>query len=425
MESKVMSSRMDDLANLRATAIQNQETSPLASLDDRIVARTPETPSSDLLALAAGVAWKAPELAVVVPTYNERENVPELLGLLENALVGVRFEVVIVDDDSPDGTAEVAREMSLTRPWVRVIHRIGRRGLASACLEGMLATSAPAIAVMDADLQHDETILAEMLHKLRESNCDVVVGTRNVKGGSKGEMRQWRVGLSDWGLKISRLVMQTKISDPMSGFFLVDRRFLHEVVRRTSGVGFKILVDLLASAKRPVNAQEVPYRFRRREHGASKLDLNVGLEYLYLLLDKLLGDHIPVRFALYAGVGAVGVGLHLGSLAVLLNAGAGFLAAQLAASGIAMTANFFLNNIVTHRDVRLKGWRQVRGLATFYAACLVGLLTNLSVSERLLNAGIPSLWAGLAGLIVTSVWNYGVTNLWTWRRLKDRALARM
>ena len=355
-------------------------------------------------------------LAVVVPTFNERANVAELASRLERVLAGVRFEIVFVDDDSPDRTAEQVRRLALTKPWIRVIRRVGRRGLASACLEGMLSTAAPVLAVMDADLQHDETILRQMFDLLRSGEYDVVVGTRNASGGSMGEFAAWRVRLSNWGLHISRLVTRCDVSDPMSGFFVVDRRFLDEVVYRASGVGFKILVDLLASARRPVRVGEVPYSFRCREQGESKLDLNVGLEYLYLLADKLAGRWVPVRFVLYSSVGAVGVLLHLGVLRGALNAGMPFAQSQTLATVLAMTGNFLLNNLVTYRDLRLTGWRLLPGILTFYAACAIGFFTNLSVSETLVEKGLPWMWAGLAGLGISSMWNYGVTNVITWRR---------
>ena len=212
------------------------------------------------------------------------------------------------------------------------------------------------------------------------------------------------------------MVTRSEVSDPMSGFFVLDRRFLDEVVYRAACVGFKILVDLLASAQRPVRVGEVPYSFRRREQGESKLDLNVGLDYLYLLTDKLAGQWIPVRFVLYSGVGAVGVLMHLGVLRGALNAGMPFRQAQTLATGLAMTGNFLLNNLVTYRDLRLKGWRMLPGVLTFYLACSVGFFTNLSVSETLVEKGLPWVWAGLAGLAISSMWNYGVTNVITWRR---------
>jgi dolichol-phosphate mannosyltransferase len=362
------------------------------------------------------------ELAIVIPTYNERENVAELVSRLDRTLAGIRFEILFVDDDSPDGTAEAVWELAVSRPWVRVIRRIGRRGLASASLEGMLATAAPVIAVMDADLQHDERVLRQMLETLRDQSLDVVVGTRNTAGGSMGDFSPWRIRLSNLGRRISRMVTRVDISDPMSGFFMVTRGFLNEVVHHTSGVGFKILVDLLASARRPLRVGEVAYTFRNREHGESKLDINVGLEYLYLVLDKRLGDRIPVRFGLYVLVGGAGLVLHLSILGALLHERTPFAEAQAIATAVAMTANFLLNNLVTFRDARLKGWRLIPGLATFYLACSIGLVVNLSISQQMLSRGIPWLGAGLAGLAISSVWNYGVTSVFTWSRLKRKAL---
>src|SRR5579883_2692252 len=237
----------------------------------------------------AGGACFPLELAVVVPTFNERENIAPVLDRLAFALEGIRYEVIFVDDDSPDGTANAVREIARTNPRVRVLQRILRRGLASACLEGMMATPAPYIAVMDADLQHDERILPRMLAKLKEERLDLVVATRNAAGGSKGSFARHRVLLSDLGHRLSLWISHTEISDPMSGFFVLTREYLEEVVRSASGVGFKILLDLVASARRPVRVGEVAYTFRNRLHGDSKLDVVVSLEYLELLLDKILG----------------------------------------------------------------------------------------------------------------------------------------
>jgi dolichol-phosphate mannosyltransferase len=336
-------------------------------------------------------------------------------------LSNIPHEIVIVDDDSPDGTFEAVREIAQHQPNVRLIRRIGRRGLASACLEGLLSTTAPYIAVMDGDLQHDETILPQMLAQVRQDNLDVVVATRNGQGGSMGEFSRARVRLSDLGKKLSRLVLHSALSDPMSGFFLVDRRFVDEVVYRTSGVGFKILVDLLGSARRPVRIAEIPFTFRTRQAGQSKLDLAVNIEYLYLVLDKLIGGRIPLRFVMFTLVGATGVILHLATLGMLYLGGyASFETSQLVATILAMTLNFLLNNLFTYRDARLRGKRLVTGLLSFYLACSVGSAINLSVSKNLLQYGVPWLMAGLAGLTISSVWNYGVTNVTTWRRLKGR-----
>jgi dolichol-phosphate mannosyltransferase len=361
-------------------------------------------------------------LGVIVPTFNERENVAQLISRLERVLAGIEFEVIVVDDDSPDGTADVVRELARVNPRVRVLQRVGRRGLASACIEGMLASAAPYLAVIDADLQHDETILPAMLEKLESGKLDLVVATRHAAGGSIESLGERRVKLSNVGKRVSRVVMHAELSDPMSGFFVVDRRFLDEVVHSLSGIGFKILLDLVASSPRPVRAAEVPYRFRERLHGESKLDALVAVEYLQLVADKFIGGIVPPRFVLFALVGGSGVVLHLSILWLLYRELAlTFVVSQLAATVIVMTTNFFLNNVLTWRDYRLKGAAMITGLLAFYAACSIGALLNLQVSTFAATNGAPWYLAGFAGLVVGSVWNFAVTAATTWRRRRRRA----
>jgi len=343
-----------------------------------------------------------------------------LLKALDRALQGIAHEVIFVDDDSPDGTAALVRQIARTNPRVRVLQRVGRRGLASACLEGMLATPAPYVAVMDGDLQHDEGILPAMLEKIRNENLDLVVATRNAAGGGMGEFSKHRVWLSNLGRRLSQAVSHTDLSDPMSGFFMLDRGFLEEVVHSASGVGFKILLDLVASARRSVRFAEVPYTFRKRIHGTSKLDILVGLEYLQLLLDKAVGDLIPPRFIIFSMVGASGLVLSLGLLYLLLAFGkVQFLTAQAITTFVAMTANFFLNNSMTYRDRRLRGRRLWIGLATFYAACFVGAIVNIRVAEFIKEAGSSRYLAAACGLSIGAVWNYAVTSIITWRQVRE------
>jgi dolichol-phosphate mannosyltransferase len=349
---------------------------------------------------------------------------------LEDALGDISYEVIFVDDDSRDGTADLVRSIAARNSKVRIVHRVNRRGLSSACLEGMMSSAAPYVAVMDADLQHDEQILPEMLQRLKDENLDIVVGSRNIAGGSMGEFAQSRVALSTIGRKLSKAICRCDINDPMSGFFLLRRSFLLEVVHHCSALGFKILVDILASSTRPVKLGEVPYTFRSRQHGESKLDIMVGIEYLQLLLDKRLGNVIPASFVLFSIVGAVGVVIHLSLLWVLLSVfGRTFSAAQIISTVLAMTVNFLLNNVITYRDRKLQGWGIVRGLLSFYLACSVGVFINLRVADAMIDTGIPWYFAGILGLAISSVWNYGVTRLFTWRSNRlvtyERAAARL
>ena len=358
----------------------------------------------------------AAELTVVVPTRNERDNIVPLIERLEQALAGRDWEVVFVDDDSPDGTADLVRQVARTNPRVRCLQRIGRRGLSSACIEGILSSAAPYAAVIDADLQHDERLLPRMLDKAKAENLDIVVGSRHAEGGGLGEWAEARKKISSFATRLARLAVGSELTDPMSGFFLVRRAAFDDTVRHLSGRGFKILLDLFASAPQPLRFAELPYRFGQRHAGESKLDSVVVLEYLNLLLDKTVGRYVPVTFLLFAIVGTFGVVVHMLTLAVAFTF-MSFTAAKALASLVAMTNNFLLNNIVTYRDVRLKGWGLWRGLLSFYAICSFGLIADVGIASHLFDQQGTSWWlSGLAGIIVGSVWNYAMARVFTWRK---------
>jgi len=357
-----------------------------------------------------------PELAVVIPTFNECQNVEPVVRAVSSALQGIDFELIFVDDDSPDGTARQVRELSRTDPRVRLVHRINRRGLSSAVIEGMMISNAPYLAVIDGDMQHDETVLPEMLRRLQTGDVDLVIGTRHRQGGSMGEFSRARVALSHLGRRLSALVCHADVSDPMSGFFALRRDYLDEVVRNLSCVGFKILVDLLASSRRPVRIEEVGYTFRSRLHGESKLDLLVGFEYLELLLDKLIGEWIPVRYALFGMVGAVGVLAQLVLIRFLLYfGGLTFEPAQVISSLLVIGLNYGANNRITFRNRRLRGWSWLYGLALFALACSLGLYLNLRVASGLFGMGVRWPLASLAGILIASVWNYSAGAILVWR----------
>ena len=362
------------------------------------------------------VANAAPILTIVVPTLNERDNVKPLIALLDTALANVNWEVMFVDDDSTDDTARRIRALALVDPRVRCIQRIGRRGLSTACIEGVLASSAPYVAVMDADLQHDEALLPRMLEILLTENVDVVIGSRYAAGGGLGNWAGNRAWISRLGTRLSRLVCNQDIADPLSGFFMCRRDVFEGVVRRLSGHGFKILLDLLASSSRPLRVCELPFEFRTRRHGESKLDTLVAWEYFALLADKLFGRIVPIRFALFASIGAVGLAVHMPVLWGGLHfAALSFGAAQSIATLAAMTSNFFLNNILTYRDQRLRGWRMLRGLLTFYAICAIGATANVGIASYLFNANQTWWVAGVLGVIIGAVWNYAMSSIFTWR----------
>ncbi len=361
-----------------------------------------------------------PQLSIIAPTFNEIGNVVELRDRLAAALQGVDWELLYVDDDSPDGTAEAVRSMAQTDPRVRCVHRIGRRGLVSACLEGMLASSAPLVAVMDADLQHDERLLPAMYEALQaDEQLDVVVGSRYVEGGGTSDWSASRAKISRLATRLSAMVLKADLKDPMSGFFMIRHQVALRCVREgMSGVGFKILLDLFASSPRPLRFLELPFEFRNRFTGASKLDTTVAWEYFIMLLDRLFGGLLPVRFIAFVLVGLFGLLVHLAVLTTLFKGwGASFLVAQGAATLVAMTSNFLLNNVLTYRDMRLRGWHLLTGWFSFTLACGVGALANIGLAEWLFEKQ-SDYWviSAVAGVLVGAVWNYAVTAVYTWKK---------
>jgi dolichol-phosphate mannosyltransferase len=371
-----------------------------------------------IVAATSTATTRTPELALIVPTFNERENVGLFFETVAAVLNDVDWELIVVDDDSTDGTAELVRTMARRDPRIRCLQRIGRRGLSTACIEGVLASAAPYVAVMDADLQHDERLLPRMLDALKHEDWDLVVGSRYAEGGGFGDWNDRRAGLSSVATRLSRLVCKNEIADPMSGFFMMRRPVFEQAMRRLSGQGFKILLDLLASSPDRLRIKELPYEFRPRRHGASKPDTLVAWEFGMLLADKLVGHLVPVRFALFAFFGTLGLGVHLAVLrAALALPKLDFAEAQAIATMVAMTSNFFLNNLFTYRDQRLRGWRLLRGLLSFCLICSVGAVGNVGIAAYLFAADRVWWLAGIAGAVVGSVWNYAVSSIFTWRRL--------
>jgi dolichol-phosphate mannosyltransferase len=368
---------------------------------------------------AAQISRAAPELTVVLPTYNERDNLPVVIEALREALQGLSWEVIVVDDDSPDGTGEAARALAERDTRIRVIRRIGRRGLSGACLEGFLASSSRFVAVMDADLQHDEALLPRMLEIMRSGEADLVVASRKVEGGDVGlGLSAIRKAGSSLANSLAKRILKVDLSDPMSGFFMVRRESIDDLAPRLSNQGFKVLLDIVASGKGTLRIRELPFVFRQRRHGESKLDTLVTFDYLGLLLSKFLGDLVSIRFLMFCLVGASGLLVHLAALrAAMLGLALDFLPAQIVATFVAMTSNFLLNNWLTYRDRRLKGPAMLWGLLTFYLVCSVGVVANLGVAN-LIYGNQPVWWlAGTAGALMGAMWNYTASSILTWRKV--------
>ena len=362
-------------------------------------------------------ALHAPELTVVVPCYNERPNVAPLVEKLDAALFGIAWEVLFVDDNSPDGTTAEVRRIAQTDRRVRCVRRIGRRGLASAVIEGALASSARFVAVMDGDLQHDESKLPDMLAALRTGRYDLAVGSRYVEGGdSSGLPSHWRHALSDGGIRLAQLFLPVRLTDPMSGFFMLPRPLFEQLAGSLTGRGFKILLDLALSSPAPLRVIEIPFHFHERVAGESKLDALVLTQFAGLLLDKVLGGLLPLRFISFALVGALGVVVHLAVLTAALKlTGLTFEAAQALATAVAMVFNFQLNNDITYRDMQLRGPRLWRGLLLFMLVCRLGAVANVGIAQVLYETHTTWSIAGAIGAVIGVVWNYAVSATLVWR----------
>jgi dolichol-phosphate mannosyltransferase len=368
----------------------------------------PETPSQ---------AHGLPQLSVIVPTFNERDNVTTLYQRLEAALGATPWEVVFVDDNSPDGTWDVVRGLAQRDFRVRCIRRIGRRGLSGACIEGILASSAPYAAVIDADLQHDETQLPKMLALLQSGQAELAIGSRYIEGGSADSFDKQRAGASALATGVAKRTLGIKVADPMSGFFMIRRDRFEQLAPQLSTQGFKILLDIIATAGGELRTIEVPYTFGSRLHGESKLDSMVALDFLGLVLAKLTNDVISLRFILFGTVGSIGLVVHLTTLFIALELfNWPFAEAQALGALVAMTSNFVLNNFLTYRDQRLKGFAILRGLILFYLVCSVGLFANVGVAFSVYDQE-PIWWlAGAAGALMGVVWNYAMSGLFVWRK---------
>ena len=363
------------------------------------------------------------QLALILPTLDERDNLAPLVERIDAALSPVLgadgWEAIFVDDNSADGTADEARRLALSDPRVRVIQRIGRRGLASAAIEGICATAAPYAAVMDADHQHDPALLPAMLAAVQGGECDVAVASRFIAGGSaQGLSSERREAGSNMANRLARKLTGVELSDPMSGFFLVETARGRALAPRLSGIGFKILLDILATSQPPLRVREFPLQLARRRAGTSKLDRAVAFEFLVGLYERSFGRFIPTRFALFGTVGGAGVFVHFAVVGLFFQLlGSGFAFAQSIATVVAMSFNFWLNNFLTYRDRQLRGLSAiVKGWLGFCATCAVGAFANVAAATLLQARGVNWALAVLAGIVLGSVWNYALSSKFVWGR---------
>jgi dolichol-phosphate mannosyltransferase len=352
--------------------------------------------------------------SIILPTYNEAGSLPRAIEALRTALAGRDdWEVIVVDDDSPDGTWQLAQELGKADRRIRCYRRIDRRGLSSAIVDGLSLGTGERLLVMDADLQHDASKVPELLAAL--DNADVSVGSRFMRGGGTGEWSKLRLLLSRTATLACRLVLGLRASDPMSGFFAVRREAFLTVAQRLNPRGYKLLMELLTLLRvKPV--AEVPYVFSPRLAGVSKLSGGVIWEFGLSLIELGTRNIISARFMKYALVGLSGVGVQYGSFYLLWSQLLGEESGTFAAIGTAAVSNYIANNSWTFAERRHSSAADlVRGFGLFVGISACGAFINQSVTWYLQHLGALLPLAMAAGILVSTVWNYFLNLDLTWK----------
>ena len=374
------------------------------------------------------------EVSVIIPSFNEAENVGPITAALTEVLTG-RFgesgwEIIWVDDNSPDGTAAAVRAMAKTDRRIRIMQRVGRRGLSSAVMDGIMSAAGEICVIMDGDGQHDPAALPDIVAPIILRDVDVVAASRFIGGGDAGGLSsQARKTASLKTIRLINKMFHLSLTDPLTGYFAISRERALEIAPSLSQYGFKILVDLIVSGGGALRVKEIPLTFKPRAAGESKLGNRVIFDFFLFMIEKTLGRFISVspRFISFALIGGSGVFLHLAVMAMifagarLASGGAEispimFTAAQFGGALCAMFSNYFLNNLLTYADRRLSGFAFVKGFILFALLCSVGLAANVGVASAI-NSRYATLWAlsALGGILVGTVWNYAATRQYVWK----------
>ncbi len=357
-----------------------------------------------------------PTLSLVIPTYNEAENLPILIDRLCSVLSLIDYELIVVDDDSPDGTWRLAETMAADNSRIRSLRRIGERGLSSAVMLGMSTAEGSVIAVIDADLQHDPRVLPEMIKPILADRADIVVASREVEGGSYGDFTTSRRTLSVAGAALARTLTGTPVSDPMSGYFAVSRAHMERVAPKVNPRGFKILLEFLARGDRP-RVAEIGYEFGLRQHGETKLTTSVAFSYLLSLIGLFTGRLLSATMTAYLLVGLFGVLVQFGALGIATTAGITFAAAL--AMEISVLSNYWMNNRFTFAPERRRGARFISGLVPFHLVAAHGLLIQIGLVTTATGTtsglGEGPLGYRLAGIALATAGNFALNRHLTWR----------
>jgi len=355
------------------------------------------------------------DLSVILPTYNEKENIILILDKIRKVLKDVSYQIIVVDDNSPDGTWEIAQHYAKKHSNIQVIRRLNMKGLSSAILEGFGSSNSKWMVVMDADLQHDEKILVDFV-KAFEDGFEIVVGSRKTAGGSIGEWNFLRRVISWVATRMAFFIIKNNVSDPMSGFFGIQKEIFENSIDKINPRGFKLLLELLAHNPH-VKTHEIGFTFNKRQYGKSKLSTNVIFDYLAALYDLSLGKYLPLRFIKYSIIGFIGllvyqatiwIGLNLLQVSKYYSLALGIEAAIL--------SNYFFNNFWTFKDYRHRSIHIISGLFSYHLISIAGVIINYSSSVLLIDRFAVNIYvASIIGAVLSTLWNYRMNFQITWK----------
>jgi len=357
-------------------------------------------------------------LSIVLPTYNERGNIEPLLEQLLPLQQHYNLEILVVDDDSADGTAELVRQLAHREPRLRLIRRVGRSGLASAIKEGLLDATGDVALVMDSDGQHEPASVQRAVDTLLQGDLDLVVGSRFHPEAEILGLSGRRERGSSWANASARFSLPRRygqLSDYMSGFFALRLEPLLPLIRAVDVNGFKFLYELLAVSKGSLRTAEVPLSFQPRTYGNSKLDLAIFWDFLISILHSLSFRLLPRRAISFGLVGVTGVMVQLMVTQLLMLSSLGFEQALPFAVVAAASSNYLINNALTFRFQRLKGAALLRGLLKFLLVASLPVLANVGLASAFYSlVARDTLWAQLSGILVVFVWNYAASSRFVW-----------
>ena len=358
-------------------------------------------------------------ISVIIPTYNEYKNLPKLLDQLLNLETIFEKEIIIVDDNSSDGTQNLARSYSQNDRRIRLISRLGRSGLSSAIKEGCLCASGDLIVIMDADGQHEPNSIINGLEKFNNKNIDIIIGSRFLEESIIKGLSSKRESGSSIANFLARITLHSgykKLTDYMTGFILLKRNSCIKYIEKIDVNGFKFLYELLSLSKGKLKVIEIPLVFGFREFGKSKLDLAVIWDFLISLIHNFFGRIIPRRAFSFALVGLIGVFVQMFAIYFLL-AVTDFDFEKILPVGVilAATSNYIINNILTFRSNKLSGKNFYFGLFKFLLVASLPIIANIGVANLFYNQlSTNTFFAQIAGILVVFIWNYAASSRVVW-----------